>query len=126
MAELDAQEKSRRCLACGECCKWFVLEVRKPDLPREVIDWKEWMVARGIIVVRDSGKRWRLKIPFQCPHLKIVEKDALIITPEHPKDLFHYCEVYSTRPEICKKFDGRLEDRRDGLKCLWLTEKAED
>jgi len=126
MPELDAQEKSRRCILCGDCCRFFILETRKPDLPQEVIDWKYWMVARGIVVVRENTKRWRLKIPLQCPHLRIVGKDALIITPEHPKDLFHYCEVYSTRPEICKKFDGRLEDRRDGLKCLWFTEKAED
>jgi len=117
--------KSELCIRCGDCCKFFVLEIRKPDLPKEVIDWKGWMLARGIIVVRENTKWWRLKIPFQCPHLRIVQKDALIMTPDHEKDSSHYCEIYPTRPEICRKFDGRMEDRRDGLKCLWMTEKFE-
>ena len=125
MPELDAQEKSKRCIACGDCCRFFILEIHKPDVPQKIEPWKEWMAARGIIVVREHSKWWRLKIPFQCPHLKIVGKDALIITPDHPKDLFHYCEIYSTRPEICKQFDGRLEPERDGLKCLWVTEKGQ-
>jgi len=115
--------KSELCLKCFDCCKWFVLEVRKPDLPQEVIDWKEWMSARGITVVRENSKWWRLKIPFPCPHLRVVEKDTLIITPEHSKDTLGYCEIYPTRPKICAKFDGRLEDPRDNLKCLWKTEK---
>jgi len=125
MPELDDQEKSRRCITCGECCKFFILGVRKPDLPQEVKDWVEWMTARGIIVVRDHGKWWRLKIPFHCPHLRVVEKDALIVVPGHEKDRFHYCEIYPARPDICKRFDGRLEDPRDNLHCLWKTEKIE-
>ena len=117
--------KSELCIRCGDCCKFFVLEVKKPDLPQEIIAWNNWMLARGIVVIRDRGKWWRLKIPLQCPHLRIVGKDALIITPDHEKDLLHYCEIYATRPDICRKFDGRIEDRRDGLNCLWLTEKIE-
>jgi len=115
--------KSELCIRCGDCCKFFILEVRKPDLPQEVKDWREWMAAREITVLREHSKWWRLKIPHKCPHLHVVEKDAIIITSEHPKDAFHYCDIYGTHPTICKKFDGRLEDRRDGLKCLWNTEK---
>jgi len=117
--------RSELCIRCGECCKFFILEIRKPELPQEQREWAAWMRDRGIIVVRDHGRYWRLKIPYHCPHLRIVEKDALIVVPGHEKDHFHYCDIYPTRNDICRRFDGRLEDRRDGLKCLWLTEKFE-
>jgi Fe-S-cluster containining protein len=117
--------KSELCIRCGDCCKFFILEIRRPAFPQEIIDWKEWMVARGIIFIREHSGWWRIKIPFQCPHLRIVEKDSLIMTPEHPKDSLHYCEIYGSHPTVCKKFDGRLESSRDGLKCLWLTEKID-
>lgn len=118
--------KSELCIRCGECCKFFMLEVKELDLPKEVIDWREWMAARGIIVVRENSKWWRLKIPFPCPHLRVVNRETLIVTPDHPHDSLHYCEIYQSRPTVCRKFDGRLESSRDGLKCLWLTEKIED
>jgi len=125
MPELDAQEKSRRCILCGDCCRFFILEIPKPDIPKNIEPWKEWMAARGIIIVREHTKWWRIKVPFHCPHLRIVDREALIITPGHEKESSHYCEIYPTRPGICRAFDGRLENPRDGLKCLWVTEKPE-
>ena len=117
--------KSDLCIKCGDCCKFFIVEIRQPDLPQEVKDWREWLEARGIKIVREHSRWWRIKVPHQCPHLKIVDKEALIVVPGHEKESFHYCEVYPNRPLVCKRFDGRLEPERDGLKCLWKTEKFE-
>lgn len=113
--------KSNLCLKCGQCCQFFVLEVRKPDLPYEVAAYEDWFKARGIIVVREYGNRWRLKFPWPCPHSKHTFDK---LDDEIWEDRW-FCDIYLERPGICRNFDGRLEDKRDGLKCLWLTEKTE-
>ncbi len=120
---MDEEEKSKRCLSCGECCKWFILEVRKPDLPSEVKAYEEWFNARGIIIVRIYQNRWRLKFPWPCPHLKHTF-DRLGLDDDYMDKWT--CNIYLARPAICRKFDGRLEDKRDGLRCLWGEEKQED
>jgi len=119
--------KSDLCLKCGKCCQFFILEIRKPDLPSEVMAYEAWFAARGMIVVRAYANRWRLKFPWPCPHSKtLIINDVDLLSGERRHEENWLCDIYLERPDICRRFDGRLEDRRDGLDCLWIKEKPED
>lgn len=103
LREPDAEEKSLVCGACGECCRSFSFDMKKPS------DWDEgeivrWLKERGVKVVRDDGDCFRIRLQLDCPH----------ISDEAP----YRCDIYETRPEVCRKFDGRMHTG-DGLECAW-------
>lgn len=106
--------KSELCVKCGECCKFIAFEIPKP-LPHEIPTWKAWIPPRGITLLREREKWWRIKIPFVCPNLDTSCKGLFL------------CKIYGKEeyPEVCKRFDGRL-NRMDGLDCAWVREKPED
>jgi Fe-S-cluster containining protein len=114
--------KSEICRRCGECCQFFILQVRIPEPFTVALDWKEWLRVRSVQIVRETQKEWRLKIPLPCPHLdRNVESWG-----EGFKNSTFLCNIYGDRPKVYRGFDGRLADPRDGLKCLWSTEKIEE
>lgn len=117
--------KSELCKNCGECCQFFVVMIRKPD-PFMINDTREWFKARGIQIIRETKREWRLKIPLPCPHLdRYIESwnnNGLMCAGNSKFS----CNIYDERPNVCRIFDGRLQDSRDGLNCLWKTEKIEE
>ena len=106
--------KSEVCVGIckGKCCRFFVLPIRKPDLPKEVKDMEEWMKVRGMKIVKQNQKNWRVKFEFPCPNLITADEIA-------------FCSIYDLRPEVCRHFDGRLTSY-DGLDCEWGKVKTED
>lgn len=114
--------KSELCRDCGECCKFFIIQTRKPEPASFVDEWREWLKARGVEIVRENDKQWRLKIPMPCPHLD----RNLESWGEGFKNYKYFCNIYENRPLVCRRFDGRLEDPHDGLACSWKTKKIEE
>jgi Fe-S-cluster containining protein len=114
--------KSDLCKTCGECCQFFILQIHKPEPIGHSYEWRGWLKARGVSILQENQKYWRLKIPMPCPHLqKNVESWG-----EGFKNVSYSCDIWGKHPIVCQKFDGRLEDPRDGLNCLWKTEKIEE
>lgn len=78
------------CSACGECCIWAVL-ANKRGLSREQI---EYLKARAD---RETDEYFLVKSP--CKHLREeFGSDELI---------GRFCTIYDTRPELCRKFNGK-------------------
>ena len=84
--------KSKLCLECQECCLSVIIPhtAGKELKPASVEFWE----ARGIKVKKDD-KGYYLIIPFPCPHLP----------PEG-------CNIYKTRPQVCRNYDGRKAKHR--------------
>ena len=92
------------CRSCGECCKCLVLPVEKP-LNKAMFE--EWLEARGGTVVAKAGGRVYVKIDTPCPHLTKSEEG-------------YTCDMYMSRPEGCRMFDG---SHYDFLDCKWKKAK---
>ena len=92
MTSID-KKKSELCLACMECCKLIGFPFSFPRTAAAL----EWAKARGLKIYRDM-----VVLDHPCPHL----------------DLVTGCDIYETRPLICREFDGRRSAALRG-KCLW-------
>ena len=76
------------CIGCQECCKCFTFTINCRD-KKEHDYLCEFYKARGIQVVKYE-KSIAVVIDSVCPHLTK-----------------YGCDIYSTRPEACRKYDGR-------------------
>jgi len=103
---LTEEEKSKLCQTCGECCKWVVFYIIRPDLPQVA---EEWFRARGIKVLRRGDRRWTIKVNSWCGNLMQLE------------DGTYRCAIYEDRPHACKVYDGRLAG--DEIQCKWKEVK---
>lgn len=84
------------CLDCLKCCKNLYIETQ--------YDYNDLLVeffqARGCECINDKNNKLLIKINIECPHLKQTG-----------------CDIYESRPIICREFDG-LRDGRN-LECKW-------
>lgn len=79
---------SKICVECQECCKWLNFILAEETGKR----YKEIYLARGCIITPIGGGSVSLMVPTICPHL----------TPQG-------CDIYATRPDHCREYDGRLD-----------------
>jgi hypothetical protein len=90
----------KECVRCGECCKNLILTGNFSDKT------KAWLEARGCGFLPDG----RLIIPFKCPHLKkllkVLSEDGMSVTEERENSPYGewFCDIYETRPEVCKEY----------------------
>ncbi len=97
-------EKQEICRKCAECCKDLIIPIMKSsDL---VQDQKVFYEARGIEILRETQKYFVGKMKFRCPNLL------------GSIDTFS-CSGYEYRPEVCKRYDGRLIPAWHGINCEW-------
>lgn len=81
--------EQRVCIECQECCRYLTFIVGE-----DVINlYSEIYTVRGCKIRRVKGeKTYSLRVPSVCPHL----------TPDG-------CNIYETRPQHCKEYDGRFD-----------------
>ena len=108
MYEMTGEEKSKLCQKCGDCCKFILLDIHRPDRKDVSIGWME---VRGMSVVKKGDRFWKVRIDYPCPML--VEDDGTF-----------KCRIYDNRPLACREFDGRMEVPESGLKCAWKVGKS--
>lgn len=77
-----------RCVAL--CCRYFALPI---DNPRTVSDYDNirWYLAHENVVIFVEDKQWYIGILNRCKHL----------LPDHR------CEIYETRPRICRGYSTK-------------------
>lgn len=92
------------CSQCGKCCRLFI-----PAGFTYGQDWLEYYNAHGFkIEYMDDGKGGlkpkTLLIPVQCPHLK---RQRETTTGGPLMDEKYYCDIYETRPALCRTDSGK-------------------
>jgi hypothetical protein len=100
------------CFQCVQCCTYVAIEIDAPTTMKEY-DYILWyLYHQGVSVFVDWEKSWYIKFETRCEHLT-------------PTGL---CDIYSSRPAICKDFDWReCENRvRDQPADKWLFESSDD
>jgi len=89
--------RSELCLRCMECCKMIAVPAAiNPDFASTA----EFYEARGCSIVKTFSLPLVL-IPYPCPHLTDIG-----------------CNIYKTRPLVCRVYDGR-KDPVMRYTCLW-------
>jgi uncharacterized protein len=69
------------------CCRYFVLEIDKPETRRAYDDIRWYLVHENVFVFIEKRK-WYLGIYSRCKHLQTDNR----------------CGIYLTRPQICRDY----------------------
>lgn len=112
-AELVNVEKQsdHPCFECVQCCTYVALEIDTPTTMKEY-DYIVWyLYHQNVSVFVDWEGCWYIKFETRCEHLSAVG----------------LCDIYSSRPVICKDFDWReCENRlRSEPADKWLFEDSD-
>lgn len=91
--------KQELCIACQKCCKELGVYTFNGFYEDEEAAVVHFYETRGCTLTRGESGLMYLSMKIPCPHL----------TPAG-------CDIYDTRPEICRKYSG-LEEL--GEECLW-------
>lgn len=100
----ELTEKQKLCLNCQRCCRQVNILTAYSSDNEEI---KKFFATRGFKVYdaaiseNKDDKRILLTLEYPCPFL----------TPLG-------CAIYATRPEICKAYDGTLDNTVD---CAWRS-----
>lgn len=99
------------CFQCVQCCAYVAIEIDAPTTMKEY-DYIVWyLYHRDISVFVDWEGDWFVKFEARCEHLT---SGGL-------------CDIYASRPAICKDFDWRECENRERSEPAdkWLFENAE-
>ena len=91
---------SRTCLCdqcAGLCCRYFVLEIDKPETRRQFDDVRWYLVHEGTFVFIEKRK-WYLGVYARCKHLQQDNR----------------CGIYEKRPRICREYSTESCDYHGG------------
>jgi Fe-S-cluster containining protein len=91
---------SRTCLCdqcAGLCCRYFVLEIDKPETRRQFDDVRWYLVHEGTFVFIEK-KKWYLGVYARCKHLQQDNR----------------CGIYDKRPRICREYSTESCDYHGG------------
>jgi Fe-S-cluster containining protein len=79
------------------CCRYFVLEIDKPESRRQFDDVRWYLVHEGTFVFIEK-KKWYLGVYARCKHLM----------PDNR------CGIYEKRPKICRDYSTENCDYHGG------------
>lgn len=79
------------------CCRYFVLEIDKPESRRQFDDVRWYLVHEGTFVFIEK-KKWYLGVYARCKHLLADNR----------------CGIYEKRPQICRDYSTENCDYHGG------------
>ena len=79
------------------CCRYFVLEIDKPETRRQFDDVRWYLVHEGTFVFIEK-KKWYLGVYARCKHLLADNR----------------CGIYEKRPKICRAYSTENCDYHGG------------
>ena len=74
----------------GACCRYLAIEIDKPKSQRDHDDIRWYLLHEGIGVFVEDGD-WFIQIRTRCQQL----------------GLDNLCQIYETRPEICREYEPK-------------------
>jgi hypothetical protein len=106
------KQSDHPCFECVRCCAYVAIEIDTPTTMKEY-DYIVWyLYHQDVSIFVDWEDSWFIKFEARCEHLT---SQGL-------------CDIYSSRPAICKEFDWRdCENRvRSEPADKWLFESADE
>ena len=89
MAQKKKKVQKNLCEECtGLCCRYFALPIETPE-DRDDYDDIRWYLCHEDVSVFVEDGDWYVNIDNKCKHLN---------------DETYMCEIYNTRPRICRKY----------------------
>lgn len=93
MTKAIAKTKAKVTVACtkctGLCCRYFALPLDNPDEWKDYDDIRWYLCHENTSVFVEDGQ-WYLNVNNKCRHLS---------------DENHRCQMYETRPKICRGYN---------------------
>ena len=91
--------KTNPCDKCnGACCRYLALPIETPEDKEDYDDIRWYLCHEGITVFVEDGD-WYINIENKCRHLR--ETD-------------YKCDIYETRPKICRGYSADKCDLIEG------------
>jgi len=83
-------KNSKTCDGCeGNCCKYVAIEIDTPKSRKDFEDIKWYVIHKNIQVYVEEDGTWNIEFLTPCEYL----------------DGNNQCEIYETRPKICREYD---------------------
>ena len=79
------------CLQCAKCCTYVAVGINAPTTPKLATEILWHLYHRGVSVCRDEAGEWYVQFEARCKNL----------------GTGNMCEVYLTRPHICRDYDDQ-------------------
>ena len=101
MAEKKTKKKAKKvlCYKCtGLCCRYFALPIDTPE-DREDYDDIRWYLCHENVSVFVEDDDWYVNIDNKCKHLS---------------DKKYRCDIYNTRPKLCRGYTTKDCDLAEG------------
>jgi Fe-S-cluster containining protein len=86
------------CLACTQCCHYVAIEIDEPESREEFDNIRWYLYHPGIEIFVDHEDTWNVLIHTTCENLLPDGK----------------CNVYDTRPVICRNFPNETCEPNTG------------
>ena len=81
-----------KCESCNsKCCRYIVLDIETPEMLSDFENIKWYVSHENVQVFVDCEGFWNLKFITKCKHLT----------------KFNRCNIYKTRPEVCREFSPK-------------------
>lgn len=104
----DIKIKELSCNGCTICCEYISIYLEKPKTAND-LDEIRWFFLHGMKIYIDKDG-WFIEVPSRCQGLG---PDGL-------------CEIYQTRPDVCRLYDQKECERYLGDAGLLHFENYED
>jgi uncharacterized protein len=79
------------CLQCAKCCTYVAVGINAPTTSKLATEILWHLYHRGVSVCRDEAGEWYVQFEARCKNL----------------GTGNLCEVYLTRPHICRDYDDQ-------------------
>ena len=80
-----------QCTECAKCCTYVAVGINAPTTPKLATEILWHLYHRGVSVCRDEAGEWYVQFEARCKNL----------------GTGNMCEVYLTRPHICRDYDDQ-------------------
>jgi uncharacterized protein len=99
------------CKQCdGECCKYVTVSFAEPEDKEDWDEIKWWLMHKNVKVYKDTEGDWIVEFSTPCKNLGEDNK----------------CQIYETRPQVCRDHSMDDCDANDGDYADILFEKPEE
>jgi Fe-S-cluster containining protein len=86
----EKMTESEICVKCSGCCRYVSVEIDKPKTKEQIDTYVYYILHRNVQIYIDNDKKWNILFITPCSEL----------LPDGR------CNIYLTRPQICRDYSA--------------------
>lgn len=86
----EKMTESEICVKCSGCCRYVSVDIEKPKTKEQIDTYVYYILHRNVQIYIDNDKKWNILFITPCSELL-------------PNGM---CNIYETRPQICRDYSA--------------------